>query len=190
LEAKDTTFANTKTIKEEDTTIPSENVKDKMIAEDGEKETKPKKNPEGDLESIVNLETSPAGKYHIFQISGTNVASTMAVNLLTGLFDGADVSVGYLENKSGILNKWKGCDSPMNLTIVTKTYWRNVDELTEHYGSEFDRLFFIGSKWRAKNSFLPKVNTVPRRRILTYFVSNLMTLSTLVSKSFKLPSDM
>lgn len=100
---------------------------------------------------LLELDFAPTKAYHIFQFSHSGVASTMTVNLLTGLFDGRYPPTGYLEVKG----QWRYFKGPFNRTLVIKTHFRDVDELTRRYGNQTDRLFFIGNNRREANKILP-----------------------------------
>ncbi|KAG7336992.1 hypothetical protein IV203_017531 [Nitzschia inconspicua] len=93
-------------------------------------------------------------------------ASTMTVNLLIGLFEGADQGMAYWEckHKDNVkeectywnrLNHIYGKPSAdlINSTIVTKTHVENVDILQSWFGSDFDKLFFVGNERKDVNSF-------------------------------------
>ncbi|KAG7350935.1 hypothetical protein IV203_010295 [Nitzschia inconspicua] len=127
----------------------------------------PNKIQDGDI--LNQLEVAPSRQYHVFQFSGTGVASTMTVNLLIGLFEGADQGMAYWEckHKDNVkeectywnrLNHISGKPSAdlINSTIVTKTHVENVDILQSWFGSDFDKLFFVGNERKDVNKFLPK----------------------------------
>jgi hypothetical protein len=122
-----------------------------------------------DATTLDHLEVAPSRLYHVFQFSGTGVASTMTVNLLTGLFEGTEQGMAYWECKYSEsvkeqctfwqrLNHINGISSAdlINSTIVTKTHVENVDTLQSWFGSDFDKIFFIGNERKDLGKLLPK----------------------------------
>jgi len=116
---------------------------------------------------LTDLEVAPSRTYHIFQFSTSGVASTLTVNLLTGLFEGAEQGVSYLECKGdrrpcnwqqGLNYRKKGFppSSMINRTIVTKTHATDVEELQEMFTDDFDQIFFVGNERKDQNKFLPQ----------------------------------
>jgi hypothetical protein len=121
-----------------------------------------------DIKALPNtLEIAPSRRYHVFQISGTGVASTMTVNLLTGLFEGKDQGMAYLECKR--VQKKENCNwlqgyssingrkhlHHLNMTIVTKTHVQNADLLQSWFREDFDNIFFVGNERMDTGKFLP-----------------------------------
>jgi len=109
-------------------------------------------------ESITELKSAPDTTYHVFQFSGTHVASTMAVNLLTGLFEGVDTPRGYLDRGGFTHGRDK---ATVESNIVTKTHITNVESLTKDYGGNFQHIFFIGNERAEENNFLPPAYCSP-----------------------------
>jgi hypothetical protein len=133
---------------------------------------------------IKELAVAPSRKYHIFQFSGTGVASTMTVNLLLGLFEGREQGMAYLECKHHdfelcrFFQRYNNINAVENRSdllinsIVTKTHVVDVDSLQSFVDPVFEKVFFIGNERKDQNKLLPEAycanTTYPNVMCLEY----------------------
>jgi hypothetical protein len=136
-----------------------------------------------DIKALPNtLEIAPSRRYHVFQISGTGVASTMTANLLTGLFEGKDQGMAYLQCKP--IQKKENCNWLQGYTSINdrkRLHHLNMSIVTFNLG--FERILTISfslemNEWILTSS-CPKSN-VPMIPILTFFVWSMMTYNTVI----------
>jgi hypothetical protein len=128
------------------------------------------------------LEIAPSRRYHVFQFSGAEVASTMTANLLTGLFEGKDQGMAYLQCKP--IQKKENCNWLQGYTSINdrkRLHHLNMSIVTFNLG--FERILTISfslemNEWILTSS-CPKSN-VPMIPILTFFVWSMMTYNTVI----------
>mmetsp|Transcript_11895 Transcript_11895/g.25749 ORF Transcript_11895/g.25749 Transcript_11895/m.25749 type:complete len:318 (-) Transcript_11895:129-1082(-) len=104
---------------------------------------------------LLELHSSPTSDYHFFQVGKHHTGSTLLANILWGLFDDtSDDDVDTVYSMHGYdprigrfgqsLNH--GPDPRLNVTVVSKTHYTNIDHMIEEYASQFGHgVFFVVS---------------------------------------------
>ena len=101
----------------------------------------------GDL-PLRELQSAPTTAYHVFQVGRHHTGSTLLANILWGLFDGVDTKYAMHGRDSRTrLFGVSSNDAPahINVTVVTKTHYDNIDHMLEEYSKQFHKVFFVVS---------------------------------------------